>query len=132
MIEDKDLLNKLNKEEFVVCEIHGTSMFPLLKQGRDKVIITKLQDTLNKYDVVLYKAKNAFVLHRIIDIKDKELIIRGDNCINKEYINTDNVIGILKAIYRKGKYIEVNKKINKKYYLLSNSTYLFRKLISKI
>ncbi|MGN0490621.1 S24/S26 family peptidase [Ruminococcus sp.] len=96
----------LENNEKLIYRNTGTSMLPLLKQGRDFFIVEKVNNRpLRKYDVVLYKRKpDKYVLHRIIKIKDGKYVIRGDNCINKEYgITDDDIIGIMTGFIRKGR-----------------------------
>ena len=78
----------------------GTSMLPLIKQGKDSVILVK-PGLLSIGDIVLYKRKSGqFVLHRIIKIKGKDLFLCGDNQSDIEKgITTDNVIAKVKAVY---------------------------------
>ncbi len=96
----------LENNEKLIYRNTGTSMLPLLKQGRDFFIVEKVNNRpLRKYDVLLYKRKpDKYVLHRIIKIKDGKYVIRGDNCINKEYgITDDDIIGIMTGFIRKGR-----------------------------
>ena len=53
---------------YAVVPITGTSMLPLLKEGRDLVELESCsQERLKKGDVVLYKKNDGtLVLHRII------------------------------------------------------------------
>ena len=98
--------NYLEKNDKLVYRNTGTSMLPLLKQGRDFFIVEKVHNRqLRKYDVVLYKRQpDSYVLHRIIRIKNGKYIIRGDNCINKEYGITDNdIIAVMTGYIRKGR-----------------------------
>lgn len=87
----------------------GASMRPLLRTHKDIVVISKATHPLSVGDVPLYKKKGVskLILHRIIDIaSDGTYIIRGDNTYHKEYIPQSDVIGVMTAIYRGGKYIE--------------------------
>lgn len=94
----------------------GVSMFPLLRNRRDNVVILPKTQSLKKYDTPLYKRGNEYILHRIIDIKDNEYIIRGDNCDKKEYgIKDKDIIGVLKGVYRGNAYIDVNNPLYKAY-----------------
>ena len=70
-------MNKQSFEEYLenndrlIYRNTGTSMLPLLKQGRDFFIVEKVNNRqLKKYDVVLYKRQpDSYVLHRIIKIE---------------------------------------------------------------
>ncbi|MBE6750632.1 MAG: hypothetical protein E7560_05665 [Ruminococcaceae bacterium] len=49
----------------------GTSMLPLLREGRDTVTLCAINRPLEKYDIGFYRRQNGqYVLHRIVDIKD--------------------------------------------------------------
>ncbi len=83
----------------------GTSMLPLLKQGRDLFIIEPVNgERCKKYDVVLYRCPpNKYVLHRIVEVREKDYVILGDNCINKEYgILDKDILGIMTSYIRNG------------------------------
>ena len=68
----------------------GVSMLPLLRQRRDIITIEKKQGRCKKYDVALYKRPNgSYVLHRVVEVREKDYVILGDNCVNKEYGITD-------------------------------------------
>ena len=89
----------------------GVSMLPLLKQGRDIFTVRKkTSERCRKYDVVLYRRPpDKYVLHRIIEVRDNDYVILGDNCINKEYgITDDDIIGIMTEFVHKGKAYTVN------------------------
>ena len=72
----------------------GISMLPLLKEGRDLFTVRKKgRKRCKKYDVVLYRRPpNSYVLHRIIEVRENDYVILGDNCLNKEYGITDDDI----------------------------------------
>ena len=128
MIEIKDLEEKFNHDGFIISDIKGTSMLPVLKEGINKVVIGKVNRDLYKYDVVLYKVKNKYILHRIIDINDDELVIRGDNCITNEYVMKHNVLGILLAYYDENGYIELTDSYNRRCYYRAKIKYILRKI----
>lgn len=89
----------------------GVSMNPMLKQGRDLITVRKKTDErCRKYDVVLYRRPSGqYVLHRIVEVRDEDYVILGDNCISKEYgITDEDIIGVLTAFVRKGKTISVH------------------------
>lgn len=78
----------------------GTSMLPLIRQGKDSVILVK-PGLLSIGDIILYRRKNGqFVLHRIVKIKGDDLVICGDNQTALEYgITVSDVIAKVKAVY---------------------------------
>ena len=88
----------------------GTSMMPLLRQGKDLFTITKKgRKRCKKGDVVLYRKSGKYVLHRIIKVRKNDYVILGDNCISKEYCIKDrDIIGIMTSFVRSGREYSVN------------------------
>ena len=93
----------------IVVTNAGVSMRPLIKQGRDIMIITSKEGRLNKYDVPLYKRRDQYVLHRIVQVRENDYVILGDNCVAKEYgITDDQIIGVMTSLVRNGKEINLS------------------------
>lgn len=101
--------------EIVACSA-GVSMEPMLRNKQDMVVIETVKRELKKHDVPLYRLDSGkLVLHRILKVKPDVYVIRGDNLLVKEYIRPDQIIGVLKAFYRGGKYVDCA--TNRKYKL---------------
>ena len=99
-----------------VSTTSGISMMPMLRDRRDTVIVKPATGRLKKYDVALYARGDSYVLHRVIKVLPDSYIIRGDNCIAKEYgITDDDILGVLVEFYRKDKRISVNKRTYRAY-----------------
>lgn len=84
----------------------GNSMYPLLKHGRDTIILEHVRgEECRKYDVILYQRENGqYVVHRIVGRKEDGWILRGDHQYIKEYsVGEDQVIGKMIAFERKGR-----------------------------
>ena len=88
----------------------GDSMLPLIRQGRDLLVIIPPTGRLKKYDVPLYKRDSGqYVLHRILAVRDEDYVLCGDNRWSREYGITDcHIIGVLAAIIRDGKEIPMS------------------------
>lgn len=100
---------ELAKSGKIVVTNVGVSMRPLIKQGRDIMIITKAEGRLNKYDVPLYRRGEQYVLHRVVEVRENDYVILGDNCIAKEYgITDDQILGVMTSLVRGGKEIDLN------------------------
>lgn len=99
----------LRDEGMYVCTVSGISMYPMLRNRRDTVLIRPKPDSLKKYDVPLYRRGDNYVLHRIIKVlPNGKFHIRGDNCIETEKnIPEDCIIGILDKFWRDDKEISV-------------------------
>ena len=87
----------------------GDSMMPLIKQGRDVLVISVVNGRLKRYDIPLYKRDSGqYVLHRILKVRKNDYVICGDNRCNKEYGITDrHIIGVLSGIIRDDREIPV-------------------------
>lgn len=85
----------------------GTSMLPLIVEGKDSVVLVK-PSLLSKYDIVLYRRNNGqYVLHRIIKINGDNLVLCGDNQTQLEKgITSDKVIAKVKGVYIGEKYYD--------------------------
>ena len=123
----------LKSTGIAVSGFSGTSMMPMLRQGKDKVVISALDRPLKIHDVPLYKSgDNKYILHRIIKMKPDGYVIRGDNLYNNEYDVTDqDVIGVLKAFYRGEKLIDCNSLGYKIYVWYVRFSYPLRWLLFK-
>ena len=87
----------------------GVSMMPMLRNRRDTIIVEPVTERLKKYDVALYKRGGAYVLHRVIEVLPDSYVIRGDNCVAKEYGITDaDILGKLVQFYRDDKKINMD------------------------
>lgn len=85
----------------------GVSMRPLLRQGKDLMVIRKKlpQERCKKYDAVLFKRANGqYVLHRVLQVRAQDYVICGDNCIGREYGVTDEqILGVMTQVVRGGR-----------------------------
>lgn len=86
----------------VQISLKGTSMYPLLREGKDKVILSSCpQNELREMDVVLFKYAGTHILHRIIDRNGNILTIQGDGSYTTvERCSVFDVIGRVESIVR--------------------------------
>ena len=87
----------------VALTIRGNSMWPLLRSGRDKIFLKKL-DFYKKYDIILYRRNSGcYVLHRIVGKKNGAFILAGDGEYKTEYpIYAEQIIaGAVRVIRKK-------------------------------
>ena len=90
--------------------LKGNSMFPLLRNGKDVVVLEKCSfESLKPMDVILFRYRGKHVLHRIIRREGERLLIQGDGSIvAKEECTVDDVVGKVVQICRpSGKEIPV-------------------------
>lgn len=106
----------LRNEGTLVYTNVGVSMMPLLRQGRDIMVIENVQDgrALHRLDSVLFRRANGqYVLHRIMNnptpAEDPVYRICGDNTIALEPVRRSQIIGRLIAVERyEGRHISMN------------------------
>jgi len=119
-----------------ISKTEGSSMEPMLRQGRDRVIILPPTFPLKKYDIPVYRRGDHYTMHRIIKIKKGgRYVICGDNRVNFEYdITEDKIIGVLGAFMRGDEYIALDdekylryvKKIGRMYPVRYVKNFLYR------
>lgn len=123
----------LEEKGIFISTTVGVSMFPMLRNRRDTIVIEPVKGRLRKYDVPLYKRGDKYVLHRIVKVTTAGYVICGDNCINQEYLVTDeDIIGVLTGFYRDEKKVNMNGLLYKMYCRVWVITYPLRILAKKI
>lgn len=109
MSNRKRIEDILKEEKIYVSTTVGVSMYPMLRNRRDTIIVEPYEGRLKKYDVPLYKRNSDYVLHRIIEVREDSYVIRGDNCMEKEYgITDEQILGVLTGFYRGAKKVDMN------------------------
>ena len=120
------------KGSFAACAV-GESMRPMLRGGRDMVIIEPLSKVPRKYDVILFKDKaSRYVLHRVVKIRGDVYVTRGDNTYFTETVAPETILGILTKYNKNGKSYDVNSFSNKLYARFRVFFYPARKLYRAI
>lgn len=120
------IIEKINNDGSVIFTPNGSSMEPMLKGGRDSVVLSKATKKLKKYDLPLYQRNDGkYVLHRVIKVcKDDTYTMRGDNQIyNEKGIKEKQIIAVVTSFTRKGKTYSVT---SKKYHFYCIFWGLFR------
>lgn len=124
---------ELNRKGSFTYTCSGISMLPLLRQRKDLFTIEKKQGRCEKYDVVLYKRyPESYVLHRVVEVREKDYVILGDNCLNKEYgIRDEDIIGVMTSFVRNGKEYSVSHRGYRVYAVVWFKLYPLRRLWMK-
>lgn len=84
----------------------GTSMMPLLREGKDMFTLRrKGAERCRAGDVVLYKRPpKDYVLHRVVEVRENDYVILGDNCVTYEYgIKDSDILGVMTGFIRGGR-----------------------------
>lgn len=91
------LEENLSNGESVLLTVKGSSMFPNLVCGIDRVLLVPCSANNVKIgDIILFKYQNEFILHRIIGInfKDETITAKGDNSARIEEIGFDAILAL--------------------------------------
>lgn len=129
MNDIKQIEDVLREEGMLVCTTAGTSMYPMLRNRRDTIIVKPYEGRLKKYDVPLYKCGTRYILHRVIQVKSDSYVICGDNCEQKEDgITDEQILGVLTGFFRGSKQIDMNSWTYKFYARVACATYPLRRL----
>ena len=90
--------------------LKGNSMFPLLRNGKDVVVLAGCPPySLRPMDVVLFRYRGKHVLHRIIRKEGDNLLIQGDgSMVAMEQCTVYDVVGrVIQVCRPSGKVIPV-------------------------
>ena len=91
--------------------LKGHSMFPLLRNERDEVVLHPCTEAeLQPMDVVLFRHQGRHVLHRILRREGDRLLIQGDGSfVARETCTVGDVIGKVRSVVRpSGKELSVD------------------------
>lgn len=105
----------------------GTSMLPLIVQGRDSVTLVKAEE-FRAGDIAFYQRENGqYVLHRVIGERDGAFTMCGDNQLAPEYgVKPEQIIAKAAYITRKGSKITPRSLTYRLYVLLWRSFFIRR------
>ena len=92
--------------------VTGNSMFPMLVDRRDTVILTAI-DKICVGDVLLYRRENGdYVMHRVIGKKGDNLAFAGDNELAREFpVKTSQCIAKMVGFIRGGRHYDCKKSV---------------------
>ena len=130
-IEAGTIERVLDEQGSFASVTNGVSMRPLFKTHRDAVILSRPTEPPKRFDVVLYRVRDKYVLHRIImvDEENSRYIIRGDNTFTLEYVPMDKILAVLTAFNRKGRHHSVTDRTYRIYARVWNFIYPIRSIL---
>ena len=101
--EPRKIEDVLASEGFYMGPPAGVSMWPMLRNRHDVMLVVPAKGELRRYDVALYRRGGKYVLHRVVGHFDrgseKGYVICGDNCVTLEYIPCVDVLGVLRTAH---------------------------------
>ena len=93
----------VNKGHTVTLPLRGHSMRPFLQDGRDKALLTAPTDVKIGDAVLAEIQPGHYVLHRIIEMIERQVTLRGDGNLNVEYCELNDIRAKAIGFYRKGR-----------------------------
>ena len=129
-----EIEKQLKENGFYVSTTVGISMWPMLRNRRDRVIIRPIKEgeRLSRFDLPLYRRKDGkYVLHRILKVENGYYVIRGDNTYAKEKVRYEQIVGVMREFYRKDRHIVAENKRYRAYVRFWNLIYPARFLMRK-
>ena len=112
IIKDKAVMMEeirtlVSERKSVTLTVKGNSMNPFMVHLRDQITLGPFMDSdIRKGTVALVKdIRGNYLIHRIIRRDEKTVTLLGDGNLGfTETATTDNIIGIMRGIVRKGRY----------------------------
>ena len=87
----------------------GISMLPMLRQGKDAVILSPAPEKLKKYDLPLYQRDDGkYVLHRIVGVGELYSCVGDNQFAVEKGLRHDQMIAVVTSFSRDGKDHSVN------------------------
>lgn len=120
----------LERDGQIFYRTSGNSMRPLIKTGRDLVIISRKNGRLKKYDVGFYRSGGKYILHRVLSVCDGHYITAGDNNNFKEKVAEADMLGVMTGIKRSGKDVPLGT-LYRLYVRLWGGNYALRRVIQR-
>lgn len=96
----------------VVITIRGNSMQPMLRDGREKVVLRRYEgDELQRGDVMLFRYRGGYVLHRVVSINGERIVFAGDgNYKLYELATTKDIVARMVAYVKDCRRVECTDK----------------------
>ena len=94
---------------YAVVPVRGTSMWPLLKEGKTRVQVeVKEGKQVRKGDIVLYRRKDGtLVLHRIMKVEEDGFRVCGDHQWKlDEKVQEEQILAMAQGFFKNGNYID--------------------------
>ena len=83
-------------------------MTPMLKEGRDSVVLSPLPEKLKKFDLPLYRRKNGqYVLHRVVRVGETYTCLGDNQFVPETGLTQDQMIAVVSSFCRKGREYKV-------------------------
>lgn len=94
----------------------GISMLPMLRQGKDSVVLSPITGRLEKYDLPLYQRTDGhYILHRVIRVGETYTCMGDNQFVEEPGLTHDQMIGLVTGFYRGDRHHSVNEPLYRLY-----------------
>jgi len=93
------IIEVLNQGQQASFTVRGSSMMPFFRDGKTIVTIKK-KDTYQKGDIIFFRYQGQLRLHRIIKIKNEDIIASGDHLRTHEKLWIKDIEGYVVSFQR--------------------------------
>jgi signal peptidase I len=131
----EEIAQFLHSGKNVKLYVKGTSMQPWLRNGKDAVMLSPVQpDALKTGNIVLFRFRGQYLLHRIIARRGDNFVMQGDGAYQmRESVTLADIIGTVYAIIRpSGKNRPAGSLSERLYWNIWYTLYPIRKYLLKI
>ena len=129
----KEVRELISDGHDVTLRVRGVSMRPFLEDRRDKIVLTRLEETKVGDAVLAEIAPGKYVYHRIISIEGDKVTLRGDgNVYGTEQCRLADVAAATKELIRKGRSYSAQGKAWRYYSALWPSWSFARRVLLKL
>lgn len=98
-----EIVRLMDEGHTVTLRLRGFSMRPFLEDNRDKALLTKATHPRVGDPVLAEVGPKHYVLHRLIQIDNDKVTLRGDGNLGVEHCMLSDVKGAVIGFYRKGR-----------------------------
>lgn len=96
-----DLMKLIDEGHTITIPLRGISMRPFLEDRRDTALLKKLENVKVGDPVLAEILPGKWVLHRIISLKDNDVILLGDGNLTPEFCQQADLRAEVVGFYRK-------------------------------
>lgn len=122
----------LQSEGAVIVPVSGTSMQPLLTEGRSSVLLAAYRgEPLKKGDIVLYRRRDgSLILHRIWEItRENRYLLWGDHRWTlDEPVSGDQILAVVQEVFQDGRPMDPASRRYRLYQKLWNKNRILRRI----
>lgn len=92
----------LDEGDSVTIRVRGNSMRPLLRNGRDRIILRKaVAEDLRVGAVMLFRYRGMYCVHRVVRIEGDTVVFAGDgNYCTEERAMRSDIMAVVWAVLR--------------------------------